>query len=377
VIKVLHISSAYSNSQLYKELVDSLAQRKILATQQVFVPVRSKTLLGRNSPTATAVKVNYSYILRPYHKVWFGRKIKAVFSALLAEVDVSQVDLVHSHFLFSDGAVALKLKREFGIPYITAVRNTDINTFFKYRPDLKRIAYEILNEAEAVVCLNKAYKNKLLQKAPYLVCPNLENKIHVIPNGVEQSWLKNTHTKTDDPKVINCIYVGDLSKNKNIESTISALTKLKEHYPVSFSVVGCGGNGENRFLDLQKKYDFIKYYGRVTNRGELREIMRRCDIFIMPSFNETFGLTFIEALSQGLPIIYSKGQGVDGYFDDLKVGVKVDPQSIKEIQDAIVNIYENLTNYREHCNKSVIMFDWKVISLRYHQLYQDVLAPTI
>ena len=50
------------------------------------------------------------------------------------------------------------------------------------------------------------------------------------------------------------------------------------------------------------------------------------DLFIMPSLNETFGLVFIEALTQNLPIIYTIHEGVYGYFEDNKYGVAVNPK---------------------------------------------------
>ena len=51
----------------------------------------------------------------------------------------------------------------------------------------------------------------------------------------------------------------------------------------------------------------------------------------MPSFPETFGLVYVEAMSQGLPIIYTKGQGIDGYFEDGKVGYPVNTKDSNDI----------------------------------------------
>lgn len=51
-------------------------------------------------------------------------------------------------------------------------------------------------------------------------------------------------------------------------------------------------------------------------KKQLREAFSISDIFVMPSKPETFGLVYVEALSQGLPILYAKGEGFDGYFDE-------------------------------------------------------------
>ena len=55
----------------------------------------------------------------------------------------------------------------------------------------------------------------------------------------------------------------------------------------------------------------------------------------MPSSNETFGLVFIEALSQSLPIIYTKGEGIDGYFKDDFIGKAVNSKDNQSIAYAI------------------------------------------
>ena len=55
--------------------------------------------------------------------------------------------------------------------------------------------------------------------------------------------------------------------------------------------------------------------------------MRSCSVFAMPSIFETFGLVYLEALSQNLPVVYTKGQGIDGMFDNT-VGIGVDPLSV-------------------------------------------------
>lgn len=82
----------------------------------------------------------------------------------------------------------------------------------------------------------------------------------------------------------------------------------------------------------------------------------------MPSVKESFGLVYAEALSQGLPIIYSSGEGFDGHFSNYDVGVSVDPYSVNEIVDAILYI---LANYQKMSDRALIyakQFSWKIIA---------------
>jgi glycosyltransferase involved in cell wall biosynthesis len=92
----------------------------------------------------------------------------------------------------------------------------------------------------------------------------------------------------------------------------------------------------------------------------------------MPSVRETFGLVYIEALSQGLPIIYSKGEAVDGYFDEATVGKKVNPESVSDIARAIASVRENYTAYIQGCTQEADKFSWKRIAERYISIYDEV-----
>ena len=55
----------------------------------------------------------------------------------------------------------------------------------------------------------------------------------------------------------------------------------------------------------------------------------------LPSHNETFGMVYVEALLSGVPILYSRGTGIDGFLDRIEGAVGVDPCSTEEIGAAL------------------------------------------
>jgi glycosyltransferase involved in cell wall biosynthesis len=95
------------------------------------------------------------------------------------------------------------------------------------------------------------------------------------------------------------------------------------------------------------------------------------DVFVMPSFKETFGVVYLEALSQGLPILHSIGQGVDGFFDDSRVSEAVDPGSIADIARGIRELAQRRDDVRNSCIDQVRPFSWDRIASRYDQLYRS------
>ena len=172
----------------------------------------------------------------------------------------------------------------------------------------------------------------------------------------------------------NLIYVGVFSKNKNIDSSINIAKELKKlGYNVNFAIIGGGGNSKYKIKKLSKiNKDIVKIYARIEDREKLLDMYRKSDIFIMPSFYETFGLVYLEAMSQGLPIIYTKGQGIDGYFKDGIVGYSVNPKSVNDIVKKIEMIIRNYNKISKNCYNLVNNFSWDKIAKIYCDTYTSI-----
>ena len=93
----------------------------------------------------------------------------------------------------------------------------------------------------------------------------------------------------------------------------------------------------------------------------------------MPSFTETFGLVYAEAMSQALPVIYTKNQGFDAQFNEGTVGFHVDPHNKDEIVEKIIKIIDNYDAISNNCVKSVDKFDWRGITNRYTKIYEEII----
>ena len=187
---VLHLCSAYAKQAIYSELVSRLDGLGV--RQCVYVPVRSRSELDRNRKDGLSLATfHYSHILRPSHRVLFRRKIKAVVEDIMVKVDPASLTLVHAHFMYSDGAAALALHKCFGLPYVVTVRNTDVNAFMRFRPDLDGLGREVLSRAQCVVLITPAYREIVLGRVPRHSRASLAAKIHTIPNGLAQFSIQS------------------------------------------------------------------------------------------------------------------------------------------------------------------------------------------
>ena len=95
-------------------------------------------------------------------------------------------------------------------------------------------------------------------------------------------------------------------------------------------------------------------------------------MFAMPSIHETFGLVYIESLTQHLAVVYTKDQGIDGLLDE-RVGEKVNALSISSIKAAIARILNNRSQYKAGEVVDFTVFDWGRIADKYREIYKDCL----
>jgi L-malate glycosyltransferase len=371
-LSVLHICSDFAKQRIYFELVRQLAADGI--AQKVYVPVRSEAELAPfKNVSIPGAEFHSSKILHPVHRVLFRRKISTVTKDLLSRIDARRVTNAHAHFLYSDGGVARALNRAHGLPYVVSVRNTDVNFFMKLRPDLRWLAQDILERARRVVFITPSYREIVAGWLPARRREAFEAKSRVIPNGLAQFWLTNTYHAPRNGDVLKILYVGDFSRNKNIPRAIAAVSRLNKSRPASLTLVGGGGDGEAEVRSLASASSFVTLCGRVDSPDKLSGIYRQHDIFLMPSLKETFGVVYIEAMSQGLPVVFSRGQGIDGYFPPGGVAEAVNPLDPDSICAALVALAHRLDRIREQCVASAETFNWPRIARMYAESYRDAL----
>jgi glycosyltransferase involved in cell wall biosynthesis len=369
-MKVLHIcNGAQKKSAFYKFLFKALEKNQ--TKQSVIVPVWQ-------IPSVDYETIHCEYFYRDsgiISRLQFNKKINKLTNFTEEKVDVASFDIIHAHTWFSDGAVAYKLYKKYGIPYILAIRNTDVNVFYKYFLHLRKLGHEILENASQIIFISPAYKDHFVN---HLLPKRLKNKIFsrlsVMPNGVSSFWLNNRAYKTNVSTPVKLLSVGTIDSNKNYLSLCYAVDVLrKKGIKIELTIVGKGYQDAPRYLKKIENYIKDKPYITLIekqNQEELIKIYRKHDIFAMPSYKETFGLVYVEALTQGLPIIYTQGQGVDGYFESGKVGYAVNPKNFEEIAQAISMIINDYSIYTTHIEQfDFSIFDWENIAKNYLQIY--------
>lgn len=365
-MKIFHINCNYVGNALHQIMAENL--ERLGYENRIYVPVYSKDV----SVIEPNKNVCVSECFKKWDRLVFDYKQSKIYNDIESKFRVSEFDCIHAYTLFTDGNCARRLSEKYGVPYAVAVRNTDVNSFFRLMPHLRKRGIKTMLKASAVFFLSEAYRKQVFDKyVPEKYREEINKKTYIIPNGIDDFWLDNScETEKGIDKTVKLIYAGRIDKNKNIPTTQKAMEILKKDgYELSLTVVGriddkaeyelITQNTDTRYISNQKKEDLIRLY-------------REHDIFVMPSFTESFGLVYAEAMSQGLPVVYSAGQGFDGQFENGKVGYSVDAYSAESVAEGIKNVINNYQTIHMNVGDCAKKFTWSEISLKYDEIYKQI-----
>ncbi|MFU2511053.1 glycosyltransferase family 4 protein [Pseudoalteromonas sp. ASV78] len=283
-----------------------------------------------------ADNIIHSNVLSIFTRLSFLLKLCLVLTSAIRCLKkfVNEITFVHAHTIFSDGICAYLFSIIFDKKLILTVRGTDVNLGFKFFWHYKWLAKLALRKACKVIFISPTHR--VLFKSYF--GDEFDDKLITIPNGVDEYFLKKVLNQSErvDDGVVKGVYVGAAFRNKNIKNAIIAFFRANKQSDALFYIIGC------TYRDYVNVYGEIdpKIKARVSFLGHLSkecilDYLRMSNLFVMVSKSETFGLVYIEAISQCLPIIYSQGQGVDGYFNDGDYGFRSDPNDIESITHAI------------------------------------------
>lgn len=369
---ILHINSYYSTSGFYTDFYNAINPEKY--NNIVYVPIQKKIEKKNYDIYAELI---FSQTFNKLDRLLFWPKIIKTIKDAESKFDFEKIDLIHSHSLFANGLVAYYLSKKYEIPIISAFRNTDYNVFIKKIPFFKSIAFKLINYSSKTISISPSYEKKLLStfKNPKKRAIINEKSV-VIPNGVNKFWLVEHQEKSpksiSSEKKIMLLQVGNINKNKNISNSLKAVNYLNEQFCDKYQINFIGKILSKRLKNLIQNNPYASHIDFLP-RDNLKTEYKKHDIFLLPSINETFGIVYIEALSQGIPIIYSKDQGVDGFFDHLSVGEKVNPNSTISIANAIMKISSSYDLY-QWTNKTLLeSFNWNNIAKKYESIYSEIL----
>ncbi|MGI2304462.1 glycosyltransferase family 4 protein [Staphylococcus cohnii] len=372
-MNVLHLNSNYLHSPLYSEMISKLEKYSIENT--ILMPRKtndnkhiSDNLIENNA------KIEHSQFLKLSDRFFYFNKQKKIKNWIKSlDFNYGNYDVIHAHTLFSDGYLAYKSNR----PYVITIRNTDVNYYMKYYKHLNNLGRHILNNANAVIFLSETYKEKTFSKL-YKNSEDIkkiEEKSYIIPNGINQYWINHkVNEKKGISNNINFLFVGRIMRNKNIEFLAENLNK--KYFSQNIKIYIIGDIIDEVYYKELKKYKHLTFLGS-KSKEEISRIMKKMHVFSLVSHHESFGLVYLEALTQNLPVLYTKNEGFDKYFVDGTVGYSVNSKNgidlIKKTNMIIEN-YSQIQNNLNELNKEA--FSWEQNAEYHNEVYLKIIKGT-
>ena len=177
-------------------------------------------------------------------------------------------------------------------------------------------------------------------------------KICVIPNGVDLREIESRRARTGSSPRVDAAFsdpgpvvltVARLVLSKGIQRVIGAMPRIVAETPgTRYVIVGDGPDREHlmRLAAESPVADAITFLG-AANDDEKFECYGRCDVFVLPSEREGFGIVFLEANAFGKPVVGGRIGGVPDAVVHGETGLLVDPRSDSEVAEAIIRLLRN------------------------------------
>lgn len=182
--------------------------------------------------------------------------------------------------------------------------------------------------------------NSRLQKWLFPFMP--KNKTSVLGNAIgatspcDDSELEHItkHLDADSYKIIT---VGNLTPEKGFRYLIDAVAILEtEGHKIQLFIFG---NGDEK-PDLVARINRLGLEKKITLAGSLENrllcnLYRHFDLFVLPSYSESFGIVYLEAMNAGIPVVAVVGQGIHGLFEDGAEALFAQPQDLDDLVNKI------------------------------------------
>jgi glycosyltransferase involved in cell wall biosynthesis len=200
------------------------------------------------------------------------------------------------------------------------------------------------------------------------------------PNRVDGAGIRERIGVPDSAKLI--LFVGSLRSYKGIDILVQAMPRILESEPSAVTVVVGEGSQRETLVELKNSLGLEKrvvFVGRVPN-WELAYYENACDVLVLPSRRESFGIAAVEAMACAKPVVGTRVGGLREIIDHGETGLLIDPDEPEELAESIVQVLGDRALAERLGSKArrkvEAKFNWLSAGLRTAVLYREILERT-
>ncbi len=236
-------------------------------------------------------------------------------------------------------------------------------------PLYKRLILKrVLQSAASVITLNEKTLRTVREVYGY------KGRAQVMHNGIDEQYFTVDRPARGPrpPHTLRLLFVGRLSKQKNLAALLQALavTKRKVH----LDLIGDGEERESVQAMIQTLgLTSVTMHGR-QSRAQVMQFYKTCDALVMPSLYEAQPLVLLEAMAAGIPIIGTSVIGVEDHIKDGGIIVEPTPAGLAEGIEQYYQRYPELGAMIKRASALADTFRWRNTLKGYEELYETVVA---
>lgn len=246
-------------------------------------------------------------------------------------------DVIHAHTVLPDGILGRFLSVRTNTPCVVTARGQDLKEALSSTVGRHLLKF-VYSGCQHAVFVSNALRNDAAPVVP------TSTDCSVVHDGVALEDIAPLDDDDEEDDKFEILSVGALKDYKGHQYTIEAVGRLRdEGADVTLTIIGGSNQYEEELRDLVTELglsDVVDFEGRIPHDAVMRA-MAKCDVFVLPSWQEGFGVVYVEAMAHGRPAIGCQGVGpADSIVDD-ETGYLVPQRSVSALVDRIWTLYEN------------------------------------
>ncbi len=309
----------------------------------------------------------------------------ALSSKMVEVVKFNDLDLIHAHYAIPHATSAylareiLKNERKNSkdIKVITTLHGTDI-TLVGLEPSFLSTMKFSIEQSDGVTAVSQFLKDKTMSTY------KIEKDIEVIPNFIDiDKYKRNPEEKTGcfrknfaDPKEKVLIHVSNFRPVKRVPDVIKIFSLVREKIPSRLILVGDGPE-RSECERLCRELGIMEHVKFMGKQDSLPEILSIADLFLMPSQQESFGLSALEAMSCGVPVISSSVGGLPELNLHGETGYIAEFGDVERMAKYAVELFSEEKKYKlfqKNARERAEFFNEDKIIGYYEEFYDKILG---
>lgn len=303
-------------------------------------------------------------------------------SKIVDIVKQHNLHILHVHYAIPHASAALMAKnilseQGINIPIVTTLHGTDITLVGK-DPTYEPVVSYSINHSDAVTAVSESLRQDTIKNF------HIKRPIHVIPNFIDFARFtkqKKEHFKKaiapNNEKIL--VHTSNFRKVKRVEDVVRVFAIVAKKIPSKLLLIGDGPERTN-IERMCRESDVCERITFLGKQEQVEEILSVCDLFLLTSETESFGLAALEAMACEVPVISTNTggipevniQGVTGYMSN--VG---DVEDMAKNALSILRDEKTLKTFKANALKQANAFHIDLILPMYEKVYGQLAGASL